>query len=187
MFTKDGNPITLQNGMIIDDARIVLPISAERMAELGIVEVTNDPRPDDRFNFVGDNGDGTYSVEPKPREQVNVMVWGWIKTERDRLTREGGYLAAGKWFHSDALSRIQQLGLVQLGANIPAGLQWKTMDGSFVAMTPSLAGQVFMAAALSDTAIFAAAEAHKAALEACADPAVYDWRAGWPAVFEVPL
>ena len=39
------------------------------------------------------------------------------------------------------------MGLVMLGDNIPAGLQWKTMDGSFVVMTPSLAQQVFAAAA----------------------------------------
>jgi hypothetical protein len=76
------------------------------------------------------------------------------------------------------------MGLVLLGANIPAGTRWKTMDGSFVDMTPALASQIFAAAAANDIAIFSAAEAHKAAMEASANPAAYDFSAGWPAMFE---
>lgn len=117
--------------------------------------------------------------------QIKAVKWGEIKAERDRRTDAGGYLAAGKWFHSDQKSRSQQLGLVLLGANIPAGLQWKTMDGSFAAMTPALAQQILAAAAASDIAIFAAAETHRAAMEASAEPAAYDFSGGWPAVFEV--
>lgn len=129
--------------------------------------------------------DEIYSEQmPTPTsDQVKALVWERIKSERDRRTREGGYQASGKWFHSDEFSRTQQIGLVLLGQNIPAGLQWKTMDGSFVAMTPQLAQQVFQAAASSDTAIFAAAEAHKAAMEASADPSSYDYLAAWPKVF----
>jgi hypothetical protein len=70
-----------------------------------------------------------------------------------------------------------------LGANIPDGLQWKTMDGSFVTMTQALAQQILAAGAASDQAIFAAAEAHKAAMEASEDPASYDYSTGWPATF----
>jgi hypothetical protein len=91
--------------------------------------------------------------------------WEAIKYERDRRKSEGGYQAAGKWFHSDDTSRIQQLGLVILGANIPAGLKWKTLDGSFVVMTPTLAQQIFAAAAASDMALFAVAEKARADFE----------------------
>lgn len=110
-------------------------------------------------------------------------IWEAIKARRDYLIENGGYNVGTKWFHSDQKSRSQQLGLVLLGANIPANLQWKTMDGSFVTMTQQLAGQVLAAAAASDQAIFAAAEAHKAAMEASADPAAYDFSTGWPKVF----
>lgn len=110
-------------------------------------------------------------------------VWLHIKAERDHRTENGGYKVGTKWFHSDQKSRSQQLGLVLLGGNIPANLQWKTMDGSFVTMTPGLASQVLAAAAASDQAIFAAAEAHRQAMEACADPAAYDFSTGWPKVF----
>jgi len=118
-----------------------------------------------------------------PAPPTAAEIWIRIQAERDRR-QVIGYEVGGKWFHGDLSSRIQQLGLVMLGVNVPAGLQWKTMDGSFVAMTAELAASVFAAAAASDIAIFAAAETHRAAMEASNDPAAYDFSAGWPPVFE---
>lgn len=122
-------------------------------------------------------------VAPSDHAAARDAVWERIKAVRDRRTQAGGYQAAGKWFHSDTFSRTQQIGLVMLGANIPPGLMWKTMDGSFIEMTPTLAQQVFAAAAAQDTATFAAAEIHKAAMEAAPDPAAYSFTAGWPAIY----
>lgn len=108
--------------------------------------------------------------------------WESIKAERDRRIQTGGYLAAGKWFHSDTFSRTQQMGLVMMGAGIPANLQWKTMDGSFVTMTQTLAAQIFAAAAASDAALFARAEQIKADMEA--DPVNFNLSAQtWPMMF----
>lgn len=112
-----------------------------------------------------------------------ASIWERIKTIRDNKTQNGGFPAAGKWFHSDTFSRTQQIGLVMMGAGIPAGLQWKTMDGTFVTMTPTLAGQIFAAAAAQDAATFAHAEALRAQVEAAADPATVDITAGWPATY----
>ena len=109
--------------------------------------------------------------------------WNDIKAERDRRIQVGGYKVGTEWFHSDTFSRTQQMGLVMLGANIPAGTPWKTMDGSTVTMTQTLAGQIFATAAGSDIAIFSAAEAHRVAMEASADPATYDFSTGWPKAF----
>lgn len=108
--------------------------------------------------------------------------WDAIKAKRDAI-KAGGVKVGAKWFHSDDGSRIQQMGLVMMGASIPANLQWKTMDGSFITMTQALASQVFQAVAASDQAIFTAAETHRVAMEASADPASYDFSGGWPATF----
>ena len=125
--------------------------------------------------------------DPRLFVRAKAARWSDIKAERDRRKIDGGYKVTvggvDKWFHSDAFSRNQQLGLVLLGASIPPGLQWKTMDGSFVAMTQSLASQVFAAAAAQDMATFTAAETHKAAMEASSDPASYNFSGGWPAIF----
>ena len=115
--------------------------------------------------------------------QVKSAKWDAIKAERDRIMQSGGYKVGAKWFHSDKFSRSQQLALFLMESGIPAGLQWKTMDGTFVTMTQTLARQILAAGAASDQAIFAAAENHKAAMEASADPASYDFSAGWPKVY----
>jgi hypothetical protein len=116
------------------------------------------------------------------REAAQLQAWESIKAERDRR-QKAGVLVQGKWFHSDDSSRIQQLGLVMMGTNMPANLEWKTMDGSFVTMTPTLASQIFTGTALRDQAIFARAEQHRAAMQASADPAAYDFSGGWPLGF----
>ena len=122
-----------------------------------------------------------------PQPTPAAQVWEAIKAERDRRAALGVKVGA-HWFHSDQKSRTQQLGLVLLGSNIPAGLQWKTLTFTpppvFVTMTPTLAQGIVMATAASDTAIFAAAEAHREALEASADPGSYDYTGGWPPSIE---
>lgn len=123
---------------------------------------------------------GVFSTPASP---TIADMWARIKAERDRR-KAGGYKVGTKWYHSDPDSRIQQIGLVMMAANIPAGLRWKTMDGTFVDMTPALAQQVFAAAAASDQAIFTVAETHRAEMEASADPSSYDFSTGWPAVYE---
>ena len=154
-----------------------------------IVEVPMDDYVNAMARKPGDTLDvanGRVVVIPMPAPsttEIKARKWDSIKAERDRRTEQGGYKVGTKWFHSDQKSRSQQLGLVLLGVSIPANLQWKTMDGSFVTMTQTLAQQILAAGAPSDQAIFAAAETHKAAMEASADPASYDFSAGWPATF----
>lgn len=121
-----------------------------------------------------------------PPKATLAQIWDAIKTERDRRKAGGVKVKVGttnKWFHSDDASRIQQMGLVMMGASIPAGLQWKTMDGTFVAMDQTIAGNVFAAVAASDQAFFTAAETHRVAMEASADPASYDYSTGWPKIY----
>lgn len=132
-------------------------------------------------------------VESQDAVIMLASAWEQIKLHRDHLTQNGGYKVTvggvDKWFHSDVFSRVQQVGLVMLGANIPPTLQWKTMDGSFVGMTQSLAQQIFQAAAAQEIAHFAKAEEHHAALQALTtveEIAAYDWKAGWPEVW-VPI
>ena len=115
------------------------------------------------------------------RADAIAAKWQAIKAERDRR-KASGIKAGGNWFHSDADSRIQQLALFVMGAGVPA-VPWKTLSGSFVTMTPMLAGQIFQGTASSDMALFGAAEAHLAALQASADPSAYSFAAGWPAAY----
>lgn len=112
-------------------------------------------------------------------------IWENIKAYRDKLTITGGFPVNDKWFHSDTFSRTQQLGLVMMGAGVPA-VQWKTMDGTFVEMTQTLAGQIFTAAATQDQALFTHAEVLHAAVLEAEDPNTVDINAGWPETYQGP-
>jgi len=143
--------------------------------------------PDGSTVGVGHTYSGGVFAPPGPDlDALRAAHWEAIKAERDRRTLAGGYVVSvenePKWFHSDLLSRSQQIGLVLLGASIPPGLAWKTMDGSFVSMTQALAGAIFAAAAQQDQATFAAAEAARTVMDA--DPQSFDLAAVvWPATY----
>jgi hypothetical protein len=143
-------------------------------------EATDQPRPDETHIWKKGRWvvDATRCAEV--RSQRQTTMWKAIKAERDNRRQSGGYCVGGKWFHSDQISRNQQLALAMTA--IPDNLQWKTMDGTFVAMTAELAQQILAAASANDQAIFAAAEMHKAAM--LADPLSYDFSKGWPDRYE---
>jgi len=132
-------------------------------------------------NLVWEAGDALPSQEDLDIAHLQQVIddkWLQIKEERDK--RKGGGVQVGAyWLHSDDTSRIQQIGLVMMGASIPSGLMWKTMTGEFVEMTPTLAGQVFQAIATYDTLNFANAETHRQAMMVAEDPASYDFSSGW--------
>ena len=201
------NPETLQRFALHSEIRAAFPnvsfpaaMSEQDIESVGLASVAAQPLP--AFNpithevvelapaLVGEQWTQQWQVNALSQEVAAANLaaaraarWEAIKAERDRRTQQGGYLAAGKWFHSDVFSRTQQIGLVMLGANLPQGLQWKTMDNSMVEMTQTLAAQVFGAAAASDTATFAHAETLRAQVYASDSPAEVDIDAGWPEVF----
>lgn len=137
-----------------------------------------------------------YAPVAPTHEALAAAAWAEIKIERDRR-KAGGVKVGTKWYHSDETSRTQYIGLLHMAdAAVAAGgtgsttlqyggqdIQWKTMDGTFIKMTVQRAKDVFNAVSGLDFAAFGAAEAHKAAMEASADPASYDFSAGWPATF----
>jgi len=109
-----------------------------------------------------------------------ARIWEKIKAFRDDRVENGGFKVGAHWYHSNVLSRTQYISLVMMGANIPAGTTWKTLDNGYVPMTQTLAGQIFAAGAAQDAALFAKAAEHRAAMEASSDPESYDWSTGWP-------
>lgn len=110
----------------------------------------------------------------------------WLLIQEERLRRQsGGVLiqSENKWFHSDQSSRLQQLGLVMMGTNMPTNINWKTMDGSFIIMTPAIALSIFNAAATLDMTTFGVAEQHRANVMASSTPGTYDYSGFWPVIF----
>ena len=136
---------------------------------------------------------------PEPEmtvEEAKAIKWEAVKAERDSR-KAGGFNVGALWFHSDAGSRIQHLGLKDKARDLIAAggamtenltilgqpVRWKTMDGSFVNVTAQLAFDIVAAAGDLDARLFAVAETHRAAVEAAADPTAYDFSAGWPETY----
>lgn len=121
-----------------------------------------------------------YYMTPTNIEEAKTL----LKLERQLRSSEGGFFTNGKWFHSDQSSRTQQIGLVLMGLNVPP-VMWKTMDGTFVQMTPTLAQSIFQTAAQTDAQIFQICET-KIAQVSQLDPAsisTYEYFSGWPTAF----
>lgn len=121
-----------------------------------------------------------YIQPEQPSESLQskqARIWEQIKAERDRRC-DNGVNVAGKWFHTDTKSRSQHLGMVIAGASLPA-INWKTMDGSFITVTPALALSIFNADFTLDITNFAVAETHKIAMLALDNPEGYDFSASW--------
>ncbi|OHC70006.1 MAG: hypothetical protein A3H93_17185 [Rhodocyclales bacterium RIFCSPLOWO2_02_FULL_63_24] len=125
-----------------------------------------------------------------------TLAWTAIKARRDAI-KVGGVQVGAYWFHSDADSRIQHLGLKDKARDLLAAggtmadaitilgqpVQWKTLSGAFVTVTVQLAYDIVTAAGNLDATAFAVAETHRQAMEAAADPALYDFSVGWPPAF----
>lgn len=142
-----------------------------------------------------DPATGAINKTPFPAPTAN-QVWQLIKAKRTAVEL-GGVKVGTKWYHTDDASRIKYLGLFKLAVQaLAAGsvgttvlqyggvdIKWKTMDGTFINMTVQRAQDVYFAVFGLDMAAFSAAEIHKTAMEAAADPAAYNFSAGWPASY----
>ena len=115
------------------------------------------------------------------------LSWERIKNVRDQNLISGVKVTidgADKWFHTDIYSRTQWLGMVILGANLPANVNWKTMDGSFVVLTPAIVLQVFSAIQIKELTDFTNGETLKAQIYAAADPTLVDINVGWMPIYK---
>lgn len=114
--------------------------------------------------------------------------WVEIKVERDRRKVNGVNVGA-YWFHTDDRSCIQYGILDRKAArfNLPDTFvlhpKWKTMSGVKTPMTVGLLRQVLDAGIVLESELHDMAEQHKAAVQISADPADYDFSAGWPKTF----
>jgi hypothetical protein len=166
-YINEGQQFTL-NGVTYPSGWLNQSTPEEKLA-LGLVEVVKTNQPSNpEFYFVNEELNGaelTYVNEPKDLKGIRERLWEKIKNRRDEVKTNGGCLVQGKWFHSDSDSKQQQIALVIMGANIPANLQWKTLDGSFVTMTQALAGELFAAQVMREQLIFGVAESKRAAIQ----------------------
>lgn len=135
-------------------------------------------------------GDALPGEPPTPLADLQAQAWENIQAKREQFKYEGGVKVGSNWFSSDKDSIGLYNSLVNIAARnaLPDAYvmraQWRTMvDGVVQDMTPALAGQILAAGLAQFAAIDDAAQTHKAAMLASADPVAYDFSGGWPPVF----
>lgn len=119
-------------------------------------------------------------------EQQDEM-WERIKAKRYDNLRHGVYIkSVGKWFQTDDATRLQYLALAleSVTGGFKKPINWKTMDNSFLQLTPELLREIMQTMHDNEQADFANAEKHKAAMLKAENPLEYDYSGGWTASYE---
>jgi hypothetical protein len=129
-------------------------------------------------------------------DALKAARWEEIKQHRDK--RElAGFQLGERWFHSDVTSQIKYLGLKDNARDVLAAggslddpimlggqqITWHSLDNVDVPVTARLAFDLVASVKLLQGTVFTLAKQHRAAMEASAAPASYDFSAGWPAIY----
>lgn len=125
-------------------------------------------------------------VVPDPVPGIELS----IKAERDKRRFEGGVKVGELWFLSTAVAMAEYTALAVISSGLPGDTvlrsTWRTMTpGVVVDMTPNLVRQILSAGFAAVAAIDDASQTHINAMTLSADPAAYDYSAGWPEHFPI--
>ena len=123
----------------------------------------------------------------KLKAEQQKEVWERIKDKRYDNLRHGVYAkSVGKWFQTDDATRLQYLALAleSVTGGFKKPIKWKTMDNSFLMLTPELLREIMQTMHDDEEADFINAEKHKAAMLKAENPLEYDYSDGWTANFD---
>ena len=118
-------------------------------------------------------------------EAIYKEKWEKIKEIRTFKMNDGVLIQSiGKWFHTDPDSK-QQIH-VMVTANVIGMYKvtaWKTLDNTYVQLTPPLLLQVFGAMLENEARLFEIGKLHYDMLHTSQDPVNYDPASQWPTTF----
>ena len=118
-------------------------------------------------------------------EAIYAEKWEQIKEIRTFKMNDGVLIQSiGKWFHTDLHSKQQIQALVVANLiGIYKTTAWKTMDNTYVQLTPMLLLQVFGAMLENESRLFDIGGLHYESLYTSNDPVNYDPASQWPTTF----
>ena len=118
-------------------------------------------------------------------EKIYKEKWEEIKEIRTFKMSDGVFIQSiGKWFHTDLYSKQQIQALVVTNLiGIYKTTAWKTLDNTYVQLTPMLLLQVFGAMLENESRLFDIGKLHYESLYTSSDPVNYDPASQWPTTF----
>ena len=149
--------------------------------------VLADPAPCPSSTWDGEQWHIDPECAARLKAEQQAEVWERIKAKRYDNLRHGVYIkSVGKWFQTDNATRLQYLALAleSLTGGFKKPINWKTMDNSFLMLTPELLREIMQAMHDDEQADFINAEKHKAAMLKAEHPLKYDYSDGWTANFD---
>ena len=149
--------------------------------------VLADPAPCPSSTWDGEQ----WHIDPECAARIKAEqqdeMWERIKDKRYDNLRHGVYAkSVGKWFQTDDATRLQYLALAleSVTGGFKKPINWKTMDNSFLMLTPELLREIMRTMHDDEEADFINAEKHKAAMLQAENPLKYDYSDGWTANFD---
>lgn len=131
-----------------------------------------------------------YLIKGGQLERLNLEAiykekWEKIKEIRTFKMNDGVLIQSiGKWFHTDLYSKQQIQALVVANIiGIYKTTAWKTLDNTYVQLTPMLLLQVFGAMLENESRLFDIGKLHYESLYTSSDPVNYDPASQWPTTF----
>ena len=149
--------------------------------------VLADPAPCPSSTWDGEQWHLDPECAARLRAEQQDEMWERIKQKRYDNLRHGVYIkSVGKWFQTDDATRLQYLALAleSVTGGFKKPINWKTMDNSFLMLTPELLREIMQAMHDDEQADFINAEKHKAAMLKLENPLEYDYSDGWTANFD---
>ena len=131
-----------------------------------------------------------YLIKGGQLERLNLEAiykekWEKIKEIRTFKMNDGVLIQSiGKWFHTDLYSKQQIQSLVVANLiGVYKTTAWKTLDNTYVQLTPMLLLQVFGAMSENESRLFDIGKLHYESLYTSNDPVNYDPASLWPTTF----
>ena len=131
-----------------------------------------------------------YLIKGGQLERLNLEAiykekWEKIKEIRTFKMNDGVLLQSiGKWFHTDPDSKQQIHAMVTTNViGMYKVTAWKTLDNTYVQLTPPLLLQLFGAMLENEALLFKIGKLHYDMLHTSQDPANYDPASQWPTTF----
>lgn len=149
--------------------------------------VLADPAPCPSSTWDGEQWHIDPECAARLKAEQQEEMWERIKDKRYDNLRHGVYAkSVGKWFQTDDATRLQYLALAleSVTGGFKKPINWKTMDNSFLMLTPELLREIMQAMHDDEEADFINAEKHKAAMLKAEHPLEYDYSDGWTANYE---
>nr|DAT68742.1 MAG TPA: protein of unknown function (DUF4376) [Bacteriophage sp.] len=149
--------------------------------------VLADPAPCPSSTWDGEQWHIDPECAARLKAEQQEEMWERIKDKRYDNLRHGVYAkSVGKWFQTDDATRLQYLALAleSVTGGFKKPINWKTMDNSFLMLTPELLREIMQTMHDDEEADFINAEKHKAAMLKAEHPLEYDYSDGWTANYE---